>query len=407
MKTPNPCKPKHTHTHTHDTNKLRREKYVKDKRKMARPLTRTRAVWPWLCACSAIATRGAVVAPDAAHKSPRVAALLAYVQSASASTSTSTSTSTCAPCPEVYAIARFIGGMTLHSVTNRDKDTSCTAWHLDAPSKEDGGWGFGIAVNRDCSILLVLGHQNRSILAYSVESGELLRTVSDAGEFGAFRSLRSLCVVDSDDDAVFVADAVRGVVFAFSPAPALHCYAALSPTRMPGHMRSLYVRYHGPSAVCADAANVVVYEASDGLAQELTVYERADTTLQRGVVLNECAASGAIVLSIALLQGGTRVAVCNQFANSVYVYNIVSGKCEQHIGVFVGRWVPIHLAVSAFDELVVACIDRRFDGTGALFVYPGHGRGRFQLETKHYIGVAISRSGRLFAQTPHKCVLLH
>jgi DNA-binding beta-propeller fold protein YncE len=147
--------------------------------------------------------------------------------------------------------------------------------------------------------------------------------------------------------------------------------------------------------VCANAAVVVVSEAA---AERISVFNRCDGALVRQFG-RQGSGDGQLVYprGLCFMSGDRHVAVADVGNCRVSVFS-VDGEFIRHVGVDVLGY-PLGLAVSAFDELVVADNDNRclrvFSGAGDLLATVGNGG---------FTGVAVHGSS-VFAADADACTV--
>ncbi len=251
----------------------------------------------------------------------------------------------------VYAgsVTRFFGGA-LRGVVSRVIDP------------EVAGCCGGIAVSRDGCTLLVSDRASRrshTINEISTVDGSLRRVIGSEGDGPLqFRQPQQLCI--APDGFVFVADSGNNRVQVLTPTLDFHGFIGEG-------------QLERPSVVCA-SADVVVVVVSDIAEHHVSVFDRGDGALLRRFA-PDGGADGQLTYprGVCLMSDDRHVAVAD-FGNSRVSVFSVDGEFIRHVGVgILSR--PMGVAVSAFDELVVAdygsrCL-RVFSSTGDLLATVG------------------------------------
>jgi hypothetical protein len=219
-----------------------------------------------------------------------------------------------------------------------------------------------VAVSVGCT-LLASGSGLRgshAIHEFSAVDGSLLRVIGSEGDGPLqFRQPQQVCI--ASDGFVFVADYGNSRVQVLTPTLDFHGFVGVG-------------QLERPSVVCASADVVVV--VSEMFAHGISVFSRGD-----GALLRRFAPAGGAdgqltyPTGVCLMSGGRHVAVADFGKSRVSVFS-VDGEFIRHVGVGVLSH-PMGVAVSAFDELVVADTGNRclrvFSSTGDLLASVGEG----------------------------------
>jgi DNA-binding beta-propeller fold protein YncE len=199
-------------------------------------------------------------------------------------------------------------------------------------------FGNGVAVSVDGSTLLVADHEGRArpVTAISLTDGALRRGVGGVG-YGRLHFKRPCQVWVAGDGFVFVADGGNNRVQVLTPTLDFHGFVGV------GQLRN-------PAGVCANADVVVASELD---ADRISVFNRSDGALLRRI---GSYGSGDGELrwprGLCFTDADRRIAVAESWNNRVSVFS-VDGDFIRHVGVGVLN-MPLGVAVSTFDELVVA-----------------------------------------------------
>jgi DNA-binding beta-propeller fold protein YncE len=248
------------------------------------------------------------------------------------------------------AVTRFLGG-NLRGIVSRV---------IDTPGVES----TGVAVSVDGTTLLVsdggyLG-SSHAIHELSMVDGERRRVVGGVVGNEPLRFYVPRQVFIAPDGFVFLAEAGNNRVQVLTPPLDFHRFIGGG-------------GLNGPVGVCANTTVVVVTEL---LAHRISVFDRGDGSLLR-TFGREGSGDGELLYPRALcfMSGDRHVAVADFGNDRVSVFS-VDGEFIRHVGVDVLGY-PLGLAVSAFDELVVADNDNRclrvFSGAGDLLATVGNG----------------------------------
>ncbi len=219
----------------------------------------------------------------------------------------------------------------------------------------------GVAVSVDGSTLLVSDCSgSHAIDVFRVADGSRLRVIGGAGD-GPLQFNCPCQVWVASDGFVFVADMSNDRVQVLTPTLDFHAFVGVG-------------QLNRPTGVCVNTDVIIVSEYSGN---RLTVFNRRDATLLRRF---GSYGSGEGQLRIAgglcFMSGDCHVAVADCISNRVCVFS-VDGDFIRHVGVGVLMW-PLGVAVSAFDELVVADAGNRrvvvFSNSGEPLKTMGEGR---------------------------------
>jgi hypothetical protein len=229
------------------------------------------------------------------------------------------------------SVTRFLGGA-LRGVVSRVIDV-----------RDVASINNGIAVSRDgCTLLVSDGRSGGSHAIYeiSIADGSRRRVIGGEGDGPLqFKEPRQVCI--APDDFVFVADAGNHRVQVLTPTLDFHCFIGEGERGR-------------PVCICANADVVVVSQNRCCVA----VFKRCDGTLLRrfgsdgrgdGQFMGAC--------GVCFMSGDRHVAVADFLNGRVSVFS-VEGEFIRHVGVGVLN-CPESVAVSAFDELVVADLGNR------------------------------------------------
>ncbi len=260
------------------------------------------------------------------------------------------------------AVTRFLGG-SFRGVVSRSVATPGIVC-----------WGNSVAVSVDGSTLLVSDTfgGSHTIHECCVADGSRRRVIGGEGVAPLqFSDPHQICI--APDGFVFVAEYGNNRVQVLTPSLEFHSFVGAG------------VVAH-PAGVCADADVVVVSEAVDC---SIAVFDRRDGALRRRFGFKGDAATQLhCPLGLCLLSRGRHVAVADYSNHRVSVFN-VDGEFIRHVGVGVLEW-PTGVAVSAFDELVVA--DYSLARGVTLFAPSGEVATRLVGRRDAFTGVAMHRS---------------